>query len=290
MKVALVTTLTALSENERIAQEGEALGHEFEILDLSEFSFSTVGGVLNLPKITNLSADVVIIRGIFNAIKPISVAINDLKKKGVRVFDNSLLEHKYSIDKVTDIIKLSLAGIPVPNTFYVRDFKEMGRHARETGFPVVVKPVRTGKGAGVFKADSEGELAAFIGNLVGQGKEAKSYLIQEYIDYELDLRSLVIGERVYTMRRIPKKDEFRANFSLGASVEPFSLSGEDRELAKKVLSAVDMSIGGVDILVGRDGRRYVLEVNHTAGFTGMEKATGENIARAYVKHAIKNAK
>lgn len=290
MKVVLITTLTALSENERIAEEGAALGHEFEILDLSDFSFSTAGGVLNLPKITNLSADVVIIRGIFNAIKPIATVVNDLKKKGVRVFDNNLLEHKYSIDKVTDIIKLSLAGIPVPNTFYVRDFEAMRRHARETGFPVVVKPVRTGKGAGVFKADSEEELTTLIESLVQKEKEAKSYLMQEYVDYGLDLRCLVVGERVYTMRRIPKKDEFRANFSLGGRVEPFSLTEEDRELAIKALAAVDMSIGGVDILVGRDGRRYVLEVNHTAGFTGMEKATGENIARAYVEHAIKNAK
>lgn len=290
MKVALVTTLTALSENERIAQECRNLGHEFEMVNLSGFSFSVVDRVLNLPEITNLSADVVIIRGIFNAIKPISTIVNNLKKKGVRVFDNNLLEHKYSIDKVTDIVKLSLAGIPVPDTFYVRDFEAMRRHARETGFPVVVKPVRTGKGAGVLKVDSEEELAAFIESLVQQEKEAKSYLMQEYIDYKLDLRCLVIGERVYTMRRIPKKDEFRANFSLGGRVEPFSLTEEDRELAIKALAAVDMSIGGVDILVGRDGRRHVLEVNHTAGFTGMEEATGENIAAAFVEHAIKNAK
>lgn len=290
MKVALVTTLTALFENERIAQECRKLGHEFEMVNLSGFSFSVVDRVLNLPEITNLSADVVIIRGIFNAIKPISTVVNNLKKKGVRVFDNNLLEHKYSIDKVTDIIKLSLAGIPVPDTFYVRDFEAMRHHSRETGFPVVVKPVRTGKGAGVFKADSEEELAAIIEGLAQKEKEAKSYLMQEYIDYELDLRCLVIGECVYTMRRIPKKDEFRANFSLGGRVEPFSLAEEDRELAIKALAAVDMSIGGVDILVGRDGRRRVLEVNHTAGFTGMEEATGENIAAAFVEHAIKSAK
>lgn len=290
MRIALITTLTALFENERIAQECRNLGHEVEIVDLSSFSFSAVGGVLNLPKIGNLSANLIIIRGIFNAIKPISTAVNELKKKGVRVFDNNLLEHKYSIDKVTDIIKLGLAGVPVPDTFYVRDFEAMRRRAEETGFPVVVKSVRTGKGAGVFKADSKEELAALLEDLSQKGKEAKSYLLQEYIDYELDLRCLVVGKRVYTMRRIPGEGEFRANFSLGGGVEPLNLGENDRELAIKALAAVDMSIGGVDILVDKDGRRYVLEVNHTAGFTGMEKATGENIAAAYVEHAIKSAK
>jgi glutathione synthase/RimK-type ligase-like ATP-grasp enzyme len=51
-----------------------------------------------------------------------------------------------------------------------------------------------------------------------------------------------------------------------------------------------MSIGGVDILITGHNKRYILEVNHTAGFVGMEKATGENIAKIYLEHAIKEAK
>jgi glutathione synthase/RimK-type ligase-like ATP-grasp enzyme len=35
---------------------------------------------------------------------------------------------------------------------------------------------------------------------------------------------------------------------------------------------------------------FVLEVNHTPGFIGMEKATGKNIGRVYLDFAIKNAK
>lgn len=290
MKVALVTTLTTLLENERIREECQKLGHEFELVDLSDFSFSVIGQVTNFPKVTNLRAEVVIIRGIFNSIKPISVAINSLKGKGIRVFDNNFLEHKYSIDKVTDIIKLSLAGIPVPDTVYPRDFENIERHAKKIGFPVVLKSGRMGKGASVFKSDSESELTSLIRKLTEKEKNAKGYILQKYIDYEFDLRCLIVGEKIYTMRRIPKDGEFRANFSLGGSVQAFDLDEEGRTLARKALKAVGMSVGGVDILVGKDGKRYILEVNHTAGFIGMEQALGENIGRVYVEHAVKNAK
>ncbi|BCX15038.1 MAG: hypothetical protein KatS3mg088_721 [Patescibacteria group bacterium] len=51
-----------------------------------------------------------------------------------------------------------------------------------------------------------------------------------------------------------------------------------------------MSVGGVDILIGEDGSRYILEVNHTAGFVGMEKATGKNIGKIWLENAIVKCK
>lgn len=290
MRIALVTTLPSLSENKRIAEEVQALGYEFELVDAAGFSFVTADGVLNVPGLYDLQAEVIIVRGIFNALKPISTIIGSLRAKGARVFDNNFLEHKYSIDKVTDIIKLALAGVPVPGTVYLRDFESMYAKAREMGFPTVLKSTRMGKGASVFKLDSEAQLKDLLAGLEAGGKEAKSYLLQKYIDYKYDLRCLVIGEHIYTMKRIPASGEFRANFSLGGTVELFYLDEEGQELAKKALSVVGMSVGGVDILVGKDGKRYVLEVNHTAGFVGMEKATGENIGRVFVEHAISCAR
>jgi len=92
------------------------------------------------------------------------------------------------------------------------------------------------------------------------------------------------------MERIPRPGDFRANFSLGGSVELFEPSNETIALAKKALQATGMSVGGVDVLITEDGRQYILEVNHNPGFEGMELATKENIAKIYLEHAIKEAK
>lgn len=266
------------------------MGHEFTLIDLKDFSFSIENGVIRLPQLQNLGADLVIMRGIFNSIKAISVVVNDLRKKGVRIFDNNFLEHRYSIDKVTDIIKVSLASIPVPDTSYIRDFKNYPQAVAKIGYPVVIKSTRMGKGANVFKIDSDDQLSTFIAETQNEEAPAKGFIIQKFIDYKYDLRCLIIGDSVFTMRRIPVQGEFRANFSLGGKVEAFDLDDVGRRMAINALNAVDMSVGGVDILIGRDDSRYILEVNHTAGFVGMEKATGQNIGKLYVEHAIKNAK
>lgn len=290
MKITLVTTLTELSEHKRLKEECASLSYDFEIIDLSTFGYFIDEKLLDIEGLNNLKTDLVIVRGIFNAINTISTITEHLRKKGIKVFDNNLTSLKYSIDKVNDLVKLSLAGVEVPKTCYTRDWEKFPDLAQRIGYPVIIKSTRTGKGASVYKIDSPSELSEFISDLKSQEKEAKGYLIQEFVPYKFDLRVLIIGENLFTMRRIPKEGEFRANFSLGGTVELFDLDEEGKKLARKALSAVEMSVGGVDILIGEDGKRYVLEVNHTAGWVGMEKATGENITKLYLEHAIEKAK
>ncbi len=290
MKIVLLTTLPSLIENKRLKEEALSLGYDFEVLDLGSFRFFVDESKIDLGSLELiLKADLVIVRGIFNDIKPISIVVEYIRNSGIRVFDNNFVQHKYSIDKVSDLLKLALKGVSIPKTFYSRDFSEYEKAACKIGFPVVVKSTRAGKGFAVFKVDSKEKLAEFIEDAESQGKEAKSFLMQEYIDYEHDLRCLVIGDNVFCMKRIPGPGEFRANFSLGGSVEVFDIEKEDKELAIDALKTVDMSVVGVDILIDKHGRRYVLEVNHTAGFVGMEKATSKNIAQIWLKNAIEKA-
>lgn len=290
MRIALVTTLPTLSENDRLKKEAENLGLDFSIVDMQEFGFEIKKGNLRVAQFANFDAEIVIVRGVFLAIKTISVIINSLRKKGIKIFDNNFLEHRYSIDKVTDIVKLANSGISVPDTYYSRDFKDYSAIAQKLGYPFIIKSSRMGKGANVFMIDTENKLKEIVSDNQNEGKSAKSYLLQKYIPYQYDLRVLVVGDEVFTMRRIPAEGEFRANFSLGGKVEPYELDEESKKLALDALAAVDMSVGGVDILITKDKRKYVLEVNHTAGFVGMEKATNKNIAKVYLNHAISSAK
>ena len=187
-------------------------------------------------------------------------------------------------------MKISLKGILIPNTVYSRSFEDYFDKVEVISYPVVVKAARAGKGEKVYKLDNKKALEEFINELqVKRKREAKDFLMQEYIPYKYDLRCLVIGDKVFTMRRIPGEGEFRANFSLGGTVALFDLDEETRGFAIDALNAVDMSVGGVDVLITENGRKYILEVNHTAGFLGMEKATGENIGKIYVEHAIEKA-
>lgn len=295
MHIALITTRASLEENRRIRDEVEKMGHKFTLLDLTDFEYSVINGNLKVIEFEGLNPDIVIVRGIFNAVKSIATYVNGLRKRGVKVFDNNFTEHIYSINKIVDVMKLAFAGIPIPNTFHLHSYDKFIPAAKEIGYPVICKLARTGKGAGVYKFDNELALQNFIAELQNREIEPKSYMLQEFINYEHDLRILIIGEQMFCMKRIPGEGEFRANFSLGGTVELFELDEEGRKMALNALHAVNLNIGGVDMLITKDkdgvpAKRYILEVNHTAGFIGMELATSTNIGKIWVEHAIANAK
>lgn len=289
MNITLVTSFKHSEEHDRLRSEAVKEGHVLKIANVSGFEFVAAKEGLIVPLLKGQKPDIVLVRGIFNSIKAISLVVGDLKKQGVKVFDNNLSSHKYAIDKVTDLIKLALNKIPVPETYHARSFARLRQIGKQLDYPRVVKSARSGKGNGVFKVGSGEEYEQLLDELEQSGKSAKSYLVQEYIPYDFDLRCLIIGDKMLTMRRIPGEGEFRANFSLGGSVELFEPSEKIRELALKSLRAIGMPVGGVDILLA-GAKMYVLEVNHTPGFVGMEQATGENIAKIYLDYAVKNAK
>ena len=79
--------------------------------------------------------------------------------------------------------------------------------------------------------------------------------MQEFIPYRYDLRLLIIGDEVFCMRRIPREGDFRANFSLGGSVEVFEPNADTVALAKKALRAIGMTIGGGDIFFTKNKKK-----------------------------------
>jgi RimK family alpha-L-glutamate ligase len=290
MKIALITTRASLEENQRILVESRALGHDIKMLDLKDFEYSVINGHLSVSEFENYKPELIIVRGIFNSVKSIATYISGLRKQGIPVFDNNFFEHLYSINKISDFLKLAQAGIPIPDTYHLHSFDKFVPSAESMGYPVICKLTRTGKGAGVYKFDNSVDLENFVSDLSEREVEPKSYLLQKFVNYKYDLRILIIGEHLYCMRRIPGEGEFRANFSLGGSVEPYELDEPGKKMALDALHAVNLSVGGVDMLITENNERCILEVNHTAGFVGMELATNTNIGKIWVEHAIASAK
>ncbi|MCX7928407.1 MAG: ATP-grasp domain-containing protein [Patescibacteria group bacterium] len=304
-RIVVITTSPEMGEQGRIAQEAQALGYDFCLLSLKDFNYSIVNGEIKVEGYEPRKGDIIITRAIFKLLHAITALVSYYKTKGVKVFDNNLLNHKYSINKLTDFIKLATYNIPMPKTYHVSYFSMYEEVVNNVGYPAIIKLTKTGRGKGIYKVASKEELDLFIKereSLIDSlgldpnekefklKKEAERFVIQEFIPYIHDLRILVIGEKVYCMKRIPKEGDFRANFSLGGSVELFAPDQKDIDLARKALDAVGLTIGGVDILITQDGRRYVLEANHTPGMLGMEEATGENITKEYLQYAIANAR
>jgi ribosomal protein S6--L-glutamate ligase len=151
-------------------------------------------------------------------------------------------------------------------------FEQLGRD-------VVLKPLFGSEGRGITRlTDADLALRAF--KMLAQ-LGAVLYL-QEFIDHEgHDTRLLVIGERVLAMRRVNKLD-WRTNISRGAVAEPFEADPELVNFARRAAAAVHAPIAGVDLLHGRDGQCYVIEVNAVPGWKALAKAHNMDIAKLII--------
>ena len=115
-------------------------------------------------------------------------------------------------------------------------------------------------------------------------------IVQEFIKESSgrDMRCFVVGNKVVaSMERVANEGEYRANFHLGASVRPITITKEERAMAIKASKVMGMDVAGVDILRSNRGS-LVLEINSSPGLEGIEKATEKNVASFMIEHIEKN--
>ncbi len=158
----------------------------------------------------------------------------------------------------------------MPKSFltYTDDFENIKNTLKNNDFdfPIVVKPIYGGYGNSVLKINSLDELKNIFEILKFNKKEI---FIQEYVPYKHDVRVFVIGNKIIcAMERIPKGD-WRANYSLGAEIKRFDLDADVEDIVLKSVKKVSADIVGVDVLIDKNNKPYILEMNITPQFRGI---------------------
>jgi RimK family alpha-L-glutamate ligase len=180
-----------------------------------------------------------------------------------------------AIDKYLSLCRLAAAGLPVPRTQVVQGTGQVLDAYRGLGGDCVLKPLFGSRGRGIVRIDTEAAAAA-----VAAMPSRVAYL-QEFIPHAgWDVRILVVGGRIFSMRRLAPPGEWRTNISLGGTPQPFDPPAAWIEIAVRAASALGAEIAGVDLLPTPDGRIVVLEVNGVPAWRGLEEATGHDIAAA----------
>jgi RimK family alpha-L-glutamate ligase len=181
-----------------------------------------------------------------------------------------------AVDKFLTSAKLAAAGLLTPRTIGCQTVDEALAAFVELGGDVVLKPIFGSEGRGITRLNDEALAERAFKMLVQLG--AVLY-VQEYVPHAgCDLRLLVIGERLLAMRRCNPLD-WRTNISRGAHAEPLEPDEALVRMARRAAAAVGAPVAGVDLLPGRDGRVYVLEVNAVPGWKGLARAHGADVAR-----------
>ncbi|MFO7839176.1 MAG: RimK family alpha-L-glutamate ligase [Desulfosalsimonadaceae bacterium] len=179
-------------------------------------------------------------------------------------------------------------GIRVPDGVFVNSARMLYRGIELLGgFPVVAKKPSGRQGDGVVllsKArDAERTLSM---NLPEPGL---GLLLQRFIAPEgrRDLRVLVMGGNVFAAMELePPPGDFRSNFHVSGQSRAVVLSAGLEKIAVDSARAVGLDIAGVDVIVDAAGAPWVIEVNYSPGFRGLEAATGKDVAAAIVDFAF----
>jgi RimK family alpha-L-glutamate ligase len=180
-----------------------------------------------------------------------------------------------AVDKYLATAQLAAAGLNVPRTVVCQTPEDAMDAFAALGGDVVLKPLFGSEGRGITRLQDEA-LALRAFTLLAQ-LGAVLYL-QEFIPHDgSDLRLLLIGRRVLAMRRRNPLD-WRTNVSRGAVAEPFEPTDELVTMARAAAEAIGAPLAGVDLLPGRNGQIYAIEVNAVPGWKAIAAALKVDVA------------
>lgn len=205
--------------------------------------------------------------------------LSRLEATGVCVV-NSARAVECAVDKYLTSARMHAAGLRIPPTWVGQTADEAQAAYERLGGDVVVKPLFGGEGRGLARV-SDPEMASRAFRMLEQ-MQAVIYL-QQFVPHEgADIRILLIGDEVYAMRRRNPLD-WRSNVSRGATAESYLPADEEVEMARIAARVVGARVAGVDLLPGRDGQLYAIEVNAVPGWQAIARVTGVDIAQRVVK-------
>ena len=211
-------------------------------------------------------------------------ALHRLEERGIPVV-NSPRAIERTVDKFWTSALLEQCGIPTPETVVCQDPDEAFAAFRALG-DVIVKPLFGSMGLGMVRVADE-EMAYRVFRTIEQIRGV--YYIQRTIEHEgTDVRVFVLGGGVVAAieRQAPG---WRTNLARGGTARRLTLSEQQSTLAVRAAAAVGAEYAGVDILTGRDGHTYVLEVNGIPGWKGLQEATGLDVAGELIEYLAARA-
>jgi RimK family alpha-L-glutamate ligase len=208
-------------------------------------------------------------------------ALRRLEDMGVMVINPARSIEK-AVDKYYTSALLEDAGINTPRTIVTESFSEAMKAFTELGGDVVVKPLFGSLGMGITRVTSE-DIAYRVFRALEMTKSV--YYLQEFIPHGgRDIRVFIIGDLVVaSMQRV--SDDWKTNISSGGKAKPYSPSEEAKEMSLKASEKLGLMYTGVDIVEAKD-KSYVIELNSTPGWEGLQSVTDLDITEALIDHVL----
>lgn len=294
VRVALLSYAEVLPAGLRSMRSAAQRSGEVELLEIEPHTLQVVVSVEPRVQVAgvDLDAEVILHRTVYPYRHLVAPALDVLARQG-RVVLNDAAAAIASRDKLRTLLALSNAGLPTVPTMGVAavpSSEHLGAIHAQGPRPMrfVLKPALGAQGRGVVRAG--------IDDLVGArdwtyAPDLGATLVQPELPSSFDVRAFVVGTWCAVAERRPAAGEWRSNLSLGGSAATVSDPGRRREaetLALAAVAALGLDYGAVDLLQSPSGL-LLSEVDAWGGFTGVEEATGSDVAGEILSLARRRA-
>ncbi|MEJ2116957.1 MAG: RimK family alpha-L-glutamate ligase [Alphaproteobacteria bacterium] len=202
--------------------------------------------------------------------------LHALRELGVKVW-NDARTLEACVDKSMTTHLMVKAGLPTPETWTAQSREEAaGIVAREGEGGLVLKPLFGSQGRGLLLVHKPDDLPP-------EEENGGLYYLQRFVEPAneggwQDYRLFVVrAEVIAGIKRVGQG--WITNVKQGATPYPAPLTHELSETALRAARAVGADYAGVDLIRGRCGTLFTLEVNSSPAWSGLEAANpGVNVA------------
>jgi glutathione synthase/RimK-type ligase-like ATP-grasp enzyme len=240
------------------------------------------------------SFSVVYIRLVGKRYEEVSLLANYCKQHKVRVIDRVFEREdliRIPIPKSVEAKLFIEAGVPVPKTYFGKLANIREKAPKIFGYPFVIKGTTGKQGHAVWSPRNEKEWDKLYEKLqLLQKNEGMNFVAQEFTESSQRSRIFILGGKALAGITRPTRwrrrfiDKVNGEFPVGKREQLNPIPGDEAKLAIKAASAMQIDIGGVDVLrVDKTGELFVLEVNSAPRWESVKLDTGLNVEREIIK-------
>lgn len=196
---------------------------------------------------------------------------------GHRMFNRSEV-NKIANDKLRTFELAALLGVPVVPTKKAKSVVDV------SSFPVVLKTIDGHGGTEVFLCHTMDEAEELFSRFA-----ERTLIFQPFIESgATDVRVFMLGEDVLGAVKRTGSDSFKSNYTLGGSVEKYTLSIWQEKEVRKIAKALKSDYIGIDFLLLQDGGWMLNEIEDPVGARSLYVTHDFSVAEKLLKHVKRN--
>lgn len=165
-------------------------------------------------------------------------------------------------------------NLPMPKTYYTAKANDFKKFFKSLNYPIILKVPSGVQGKGVIFSDSYSSAITMIDalNVFNQ-----PILVQEFIDFEKDIRVVVMGDEILgAIERFKEKGEVRSNFHQGGDSKEFLIPLNVKKMCISCAKKLKSEICALDLIITKNNQALILEVNTSVGLVGFSQALKNN--------------